>query len=71
MPNELLSAPLGRFGAEQLFFALATVARFGRSGEIAQPFIDHILRPGFVVSLGQSGQVIIDHVLKQTPQLKA
>jgi hypothetical protein len=26
---------------------------------------------GFVVSLGQSDQVIIDHELKETPQLKA
>jgi hypothetical protein len=48
-----------------------TVARFGRSGEIAQLIIDHVLRRGFVVSPGQSGQVIIDHELKQTPQLKA
>jgi hypothetical protein len=43
-------------GAAHLFFVAMTVARFGRSGEIAQLIIDHVLRRGFVVSRGQSGQ---------------
>jgi hypothetical protein len=40
-------------GPAHLFFDAVTVARFGRSGEIAQLIIDYVLRRGQAVSLGR------------------